>query len=162
MESSIFFKKHYEIFADYHQFYLMDAEIHPNAPTEYTDKDIQHKIKTEDNIVVIMPERNRSVPAELEILDSAPIDNFEDWQHIAEAGLELSSGKLLIEECCGTSIDKILLPPNTYRVRAYFANLDKLSFDGLDGDDHYKIVIWSAPFEDVKVLKQYQAGRGFD
>lgn len=156
------YKKHYEIFADYNQFYLMDAEENPTYPEDYTDEDVQRRIKAEKNIVVIQPERNMTVPVELEILDFFPESDFEDWQHIAEASLELPSGKLLLEECLGEIKDTIVLPPNSYRIRAYYGDLDKLSFDGLEGDDHYKIIIWQAPFEDVKVLKQYKNGRGFD
>jgi hypothetical protein len=163
MESSkILYKKHYDIFADYNQFYLMDAEIYPKAPEDYTDEDVQRRIKADKNIVVIQPERNMTVLVELEILESSPNDEFEDWQHVAEAGLDLPSGKLLIEECLGEVIDTIVLPPDSYRIRAYYGGLDTLSFDGLEGDDHYKIAIWQAPAEGVKVLKQYQKGHGFE
>lgn len=154
-----FVKKQYEIFADYHQFYLMDAEEYPNAPEDYTDEDVRQRIKTGKNIVVIQPERNTSVPVELEILDASPSDDFEKWSHVAEASLDLPSGKLLIEDGTGSSIDEIILLAGTYRVRAYFGNLDKLSSDGLDGDDYYKLALWSSPFEEIKVLKQYQGGR---
>jgi hypothetical protein len=163
MESVKFpFRRHYEIFADYHQFYLMDAEEEPFAPEDWTNEDVQRRIKAEKHIVVIQPERNMTVPVELEILNSAPDNSFDQWQHIAEASLELPSGKLQIEECCGKTKDIINLDSESYRIRAYYGNLDKLSFDGLEGDDHYKIIIWQAPFEDVKVLKQYKSGRGFE
>ena len=155
-------KNHYEIFADYHQFYLIDAEEYPNPPIDYTDEDVQRKIKAEKFVVVIQPERNMSVPVELEILDSAPNNNFENWEHVAEASLDLPSGKLLVEDLYGETKDMINLSPGIYRIRAYYGDLDKLSFDGLEGDDHYKIAIWQAPFDGVKVLKQYKSGRGFE
>jgi hypothetical protein len=164
MESSKFlYKKHYEIFANYHQFYLMDAEEKPSVPEDHTDEDVQRRIKAEKHIVVIQPERDMTVPVDLEIVDFEPKEDFEDRQHVTEASLDLPSGKLRIEEGpAGNIIDEIILPQNSYRIRAYYADLDKLSFDGLEGDDHYKIVIWQAPFEDVKVLKQYENGRGFE
>jgi hypothetical protein len=159
MESAkILFKKHYDIFADYHQFYLRDAEMYPDAPETYTDEDVRRRIIAGKYIVVIQPERNMTVPVDLEIVDSAPNVDFENWRHIAEASLNLPSGKLLIEECFGEVKDTIVLPSGFYRIRAYYGDLDKLSFDGLDGDDHYKIVIWQAPFEKVKVLKQFENG----
>ncbi len=155
-------KKHYNIFADYHQFYLMDAKEYPNAPEDWSDEDVRRRIKAEKYIVVIQPERNMTVPVDLEIVGSMPDDDFENWNHVAEASLDLPSGKLLIEECGGGIIDTIVLSPNSYRIRAYYGDLDKLSFDGLEGKDHYKIIMWQAPFEDVKVLKQYENGRGFE
>ena len=163
MESpKILYKNNYEIFADYHQFYLTDSEEHPNAPENYTDEDIQRRIKAEKYIIVIQPERNMTVPVELEVLDSHPSNEFEEWQHIAEASLVLPSGKLLIEDFYGEIKDAIDLGSGIYRIRAYYGNLDKLSFNGLEGDDHYKIIVWQAPFEEVKVLKLYENGRDFE
>lgn len=153
--STILYKKHYEIFADYHQFYLMDAEGNPFMPEDWNDEDVQRRIKAEKHIVVIQTERNMIVPVDLEIVSSAPKENFENWDHIAEASLDLPSGKLQIEECCGETKDILNLFSGLYRIRAFFGNLNTLSFDGLEGDDHYKIVMWQAPFEDVKVLKHY-------
>lgn len=160
--SNTLHKKHYEIFADYHQFYLMDAEKEPLAPEDWTDEDVQRRIKAEKYIIVIQPERNMTVPVDLEILDSEPEEDSGNWQHIAEASLDLPSGKLQIEECYGEIKDVLILPSGSYRIRAFYGDLDTLSFDGLEGDDHYKIVIWQAPFEDVKVLKQYEDDCGFE
>jgi hypothetical protein len=155
-------RKHYKIFADYHQFYLMDAEEYPDAPEDWTDEDVQRRIKADKNIVVIQPERNMTVPVDLEISDSEPEEDFENWNHIAEASLELPSGKLQIEECLGETKDILILQPGSYRIRAFYGGLNKLSFDGLDGDDQYKIFMWQAPFEDVKILKQYEDGCSFE
>lgn len=155
-------KKHYEIFADYNQFYLMDAEQNPYAPEDWTNDDVQKRIKTDKYIVVIQPERNMTVPVELEILNFAPEEDSKDWDHIAEASLDLPSGKLQIEECCGETKDTLILHSGSYRIRAFYGGLDTLSFDGLEGDDHYKIVMWQAPFEDVKVLKEYKNGHGVE
>ena len=155
-------KKHYEIFADYHQFYLMDAEEEPFAPEDWTNEDVQQRIKAEKYIVVIQPERNMTVSVDLEIVDSTPSEDFENWDHIAEASLDLPSGKLQIEKCCGETKDILVLSSGSYKIRAFYGNLDKLSFDGLEGDDHYKIVMWQAAFEGIKVLKQYEGGRGFE
>lgn len=160
--SKILYKKHYEIFADYHQFYLMDAEKYSNAPLDYTDEDIQRRIKAEKYVVVVQPERNMTVPVDLEIFNSAPHEDFKDWHHVAEASLDLPSGKLQIEECCGETKDILILPSGSYRIRTFYGDLNTLSFDGLEGDDHYKIAMWQAPFKDVKVLKQYKNGRGFE
>jgi hypothetical protein len=76
---------------------------------------------------------------------------------VAEASLELPSGNLEIHECTGGSIDQITVAPGSYRVRAYFGALSELSEDGLEGNDHYRLVLWPAPFKPVLVLKQFRA-----
>jgi hypothetical protein len=149
-------KKRYEVFADYFQFYLQDEGERPEAPIEYTDEDIDRRIKAAPFLVVIQPARNMTVPVEVEVTEEAPALLPEDWDHIAEASIELPSGRLEIQECTGGSIDVLPLVPGTYRARAYFGGLDTLSQDGLDGDDRYRIVLWPAPFAPVALLKRYE------
>lgn len=147
--------KRYEIFADYHQFYLWDPERDPNPALDYDNEDVARRIKTGPHIVVIQPERNMLVPVELEIVDRAPGPALDGWDHVAEASLDLPSGRLEIHECTGGSIDILQVVPGTYRVRAYFGALGTLSENALDGDDHYRLVLWPAPAADITILKQY-------
>jgi hypothetical protein len=148
-------KHSYTIFADYHQFYLWDKKVEPDAPTNYTDEDVQKRIKAAPNVVVIQPERNMDVPVEVEVFESAPPLELVAWDHVAEASLELPSGVLEIHECTGGSIDEIQLAPGTYRVRACYGKLSELSKYGLEGNDHYRLELWPAPFASVEVLKQF-------
>jgi hypothetical protein len=145
----------YSIFVDYHQFYLWDHEADSDAPTDYTDEDTMHRIKAAPFVVVIQPERDSYVPVEVEITDEPPEIALDAWDHVAEASLALPSGKLEIHECTGGSIDILTVPAGTYRVRAYHGGLGTLSDDWLDGDDHYRLVLWPAPLADIAVLRQY-------
>lgn len=149
-------KRAYTIFADYHQFYLWDKSISPEAPTDYTEEDIRKRIKAADHIVVIQPERNMEVPVEVEIFECRPPLELASWDHVAEASLELPSGILEIQECTGVSVDQIVLPAGSYRIRALHGKLGELSEDGLDGNDHYRLEIWPAPSSAVEVLKQFE------
>jgi hypothetical protein len=153
-------KRTYRIFADYFQFYLWDKEKDPLAPVDYTDVDIQNRIKTGPNVVVVQPLRNMYVPVELEVCDTAPNDAFAEWDHVAECTLELPSGHLEIHECTGGPIDEFVLSPGTYRVRSYFGSLASISDDGLEGDDHYRIIMWPAPKAALSVLKLWSDTTG--
>ena len=64
--------KAFELFADYHQFYLWDPGMNPNAPEDYTDEDVQRRIKTGPHVFVIQPERNMTVAVDVEIHDTEP------------------------------------------------------------------------------------------
>lgn len=149
----------YSVFADYHQFYLWDHELSPNAPVDYTEADIERRIKVAAHVVVIQPERNMDVPVDVEILEVAPVLTLSDWDHVAEASLELPSGRLEIHECTGGSIAILTVAPGSYRVRACYGGLGTLSEDGLDGDDHYRLTLWPAPFSEIAILKQYRDTR---
>ena len=148
-------QKRYEIFADYHQFYLWDQAESPDTALDYTDEDLHRRVKTAPFLVVIQPERNMSVPVELAIVDRAPDDALDRWDHVAEASLDLPSGRLEVHECTGGSIDVLAVAPGPYRVRAYFGGLGTLTDDGLDGEDHYRLVLWPAPAAPVAVIKHY-------
>lgn len=65
--------RRYEIFADYHQFYLWDHARSPDTSLDYTDEDVRRRIKADLFLVVIQPERNMTVPVEIEIAERAPI-----------------------------------------------------------------------------------------
>ena len=147
--------KRYENFADYFQFYLWDAEKQPNAPDDYDDEDIHRRIKAAPFVVVIQPVRNMEVPVEIEMAPAPPPLVLDHWDHVAEASLELPSGRLEIHECTGGSIDILSVTPGSYRVRACFAGLGALSEDGLDGEDRYHITLWPAAMAPVEVLKHY-------
>ena len=148
--------RRYEIFADHHQFYLWDHGRSPEPPIDYVQADGARRIKAAPFVVVVQPERNMVVPVVLEITDAAPDTSLEDWDHVAEASLDVPSGLLEIHECTGGSIDIVSIEPGTYRVRAYFGGLDTLSADGLDGNDHYRLALWPAAFAPLAVLKQYR------
>ena len=149
-------ERSYKIFADYFQFYLWDHGVQPDAPTDYVEIDNQNRLKVDENIIVVLPERNMTVPVSLEAFDSAPELDPAHWDHVAEASLELPSGQLELHECAGVSIDILTLGKGCYRVRACFSGLSTLSDDGLDGDDHYAIMIWPAPYAPVSVIKQFE------
>lgn len=147
----------YTIFADYYQFYLWDKETDPEAPTDYTDEDVARRVKTGPNVVVIQPIRNMDVPVEIQIHETNPGFNVDDWDHVAECSLNLPSGHLELHECTGGAIAEFSIAPGVYRVRALFGKLGELSDDQLDGNDHYKVTLWSSPYADVQVVKQWEA-----
>jgi hypothetical protein len=146
----------FELFADYHQFYLWDAGVNPQAPEDYTADDVRRLVKVAPNIVVIQPVRNMTVPVELEICAEDP--GFDDcrWDHIAECSLDLPTGNLQVHECTGGPVLDVRVAPGTYRVRALFAALGTLSDNGLEGADHYRIVLWPGSEVPLRIMKQWR------
>jgi hypothetical protein len=150
-----------EIFADYHQFYLRDKGMDPRAPENYSDEDVQRRIKTGPHVVVIQPERNMTVAVEIEIHDSEPLYDAKSWDHIAEASLDLPTGQLQVEECTGGPVADFRVAPGRYRVRAFCGGFETIDDTGLEGNDHYRLVLWPAPHAEVLVVKQWAAAKGW-
>lgn len=153
-------KRAYEIFADCRQFDLWDAERPPSTALDYTEREIARRIKVAPHLVVILPERSMTVPVGLEIGDGAPALDLDAWNHVAEASLDLPSGRLEIHECTGGSVAIVRLTPGCYRLRALYAGLGTLSADWLEGDDRCHLVLWPAPAAALSILKQHEGRPG--
>jgi len=100
--------------------------------------------------------RNMNVPVMVEVTDGEPDANVAAWDHVNECSFEVSSGRVVIAGCTDYFPDaaRIDVLPGSYRARVYYGNLNSLSDDGLDGDDHYKVILWRAAPAPVQVLKQ--------
>jgi hypothetical protein len=145
----------FEVFDDYHQFYLWDQGVTAVPPTDYTDEDVRRRIKTGPHVVVIQPERNTTVAVEVKVHDSDPGFDPAAWDHIAEASLHLPTGRLQIHECTGGPVAELEVPPGWYRVRSLGGGFTSIDESGLEGEDHYRVVLWPAPPGDVRVVKQW-------
>ena len=143
----------FDVFADYHQFYLWDRGKTNQAPEDYTDEDVRRRIKTGPYVVVIQPERNTLISVVIEIHDADPEFDMAAWDHIAEASLHLPTGQLQIHECTGGSVAELVVEPGWYRVRSLGGGFATLS--EREVRDHYLIVLWPAPPADVRVVKQW-------
>jgi len=149
----------FELFADYHQFYVWDAGVSPQVPEDYSEDDVRRRVKVGPNVVVIQPVRQMTVPVELRVCPEDPGFDPSVWDHVAECHLDLPTGALQVHECTGGVVLDLAVAPGSYRVRALFAGLDTLSEDGLDGDDRYTIVLWPAPPVPLRILKQWEGER---
>ncbi len=146
----------FALFADYHQFYLWDPGAEPRAPEDYTDEDVRRLVKVGPNVVVIQPVRNMTVAVELELCDRDPGFNASQWDHIAECGLDLPTGKLQVHECTGGPVLDLDVTPGSYRLRALFGGLGTISENGLDGKDFYAISLWPEATAPLRIVKQWE------
>lgn len=77
----------------------------------------------------------------VELWTKPPALEFEQWDHIAEASLDVPAGEIQIGF---DSYSSIAVAPGSYRVRALGASLDEANPD-LSGNDRYQLQIWPAP-----------------
>jgi hypothetical protein len=129
-------------------------------PTEWTDQDVANRMHTAPHVAVICPVRNMTVPVVLELHHSEPGVVVDDWDHVAECSLAVDSGQLELHESGAGPVARMNISPGTYRVRALYGNLESLSPSGLEGDDHYIVVMWPAKWAPLVVLKQWSGDIG--
>ncbi len=146
----------YQLFADYFQFYLQDEGTTGDLSASWTEEAVSRLLAVTQGAVGVGTVRNMTVPVTVEIRDGEPNDDPTPWDQINECTLEVPSGRIVVAGCTDYFPDaaRIEVPPGSYRARLYYGNLDTISPDGLEGEDHYKLVLWRAEPGPVRVIKQ--------
>ncbi|WP_192820957.1 hypothetical protein [Rufibacter sp. LB8] len=148
-----------DLFADYFQFYLLDEELEGDLSDSWTQEACDRFLALAQGTIGVGTVRNMDVPVTIEIFNTEPklpLD-LTPYDQINECDLELPSGKLVISGCTEYFPDaqRIELEKGLYRTRIYYGNLDKLSEDGLDGEDFYHLHLWlSNNKAELKIIKQ--------
>lgn len=147
----------FELFADYFQFYLQDEQSDGIDGDSWTDSASNARLALEANAFAVSTARNMEVPVEIAVSDTSPDLDLSLWDHVVKFSIGVPSGRLVVAGCTDyfPDAERIFLDGGCYEVRVLYANLDKLSADGLDGDDHYRVELWKGHATPLKVLKQH-------
>lgn len=145
--------------SSHHQFYICDK----TSPLETGDDDFwtteafDSKLAVGEGILGVGTVSYSRCKGELILLDrKSDKINYEQYDHIVEAGLQVSSGILQILDCSSRDIQlQINIDPGAYRVRVYSSNFASVIDD--DGDGFYRIEVWPSQEMERLVLKQYSA-----
>jgi hypothetical protein len=145
----------YKLFADYYQFYLQDESAEGNLDDSWSPEAVERLLAVAPGTIGVGTVRNVTVPVVVEITDGKPDDDMNEWDQVTECSVEITSGRIVVAGCTDYFPDavRIDVSPGSYRARVYFGNLNSLSDDGINGDDHYRVVLWSAAPGPILVLK---------
>ncbi|MBP6856297.1 MAG: hypothetical protein KBC42_01850 [Candidatus Pacebacteria bacterium] len=155
------------LFPDFHNIYIQDRKFwsREDAPEMMDDSNLSDesaevthvddsKSKTMIGFHPYSDMHDVSVVAELK--DGEPSLESGSWDHIVEASIEIQNDELEISNGMPGDANIVMnVSPGEYRVRIYFGNLKEEGKDAEEGDDHYLIQIWSAPFSPISVVKQW-------
>ena len=133
-----------ELFADYFQFYIQDEKAGGDLSDKWTKEASDMLLATTDGTIGIGTARNMVVPVAIKTFDTEPVfltDEEDAIGKINECNIEVRSGRIVVAGCTDYFPDakRIELENGIYRARIYYGNLDKISEDGLDGEDFYEI-----------------------
>jgi hypothetical protein len=151
---------HFDLFADYFQFYLQDETADGNLSESWTEAATDRMLAVAPGTLGIGTVRNMIVPVNVEVRDSAPEESLDEWDQVIECSMEVHSGRIVIAGCTDyfPAAARIAVTPGQYRARVYYGNMDTLSENGLAGDDRYSVVLWPAMFTEPVILKSRRAG----
>jgi len=134
----------YKLVADYHQFYLQDESAMGDLSDSWTQQAVDRLLALAPGTIGVGTVRDMTVPVVVEVSDTEPVEDTTTWDQVNECTLDVQSGRIVIAGCTDyfPTAARIDVSPGSYRARLYYGNLDALSDDGLDGDAHYKVVLW--------------------
>ncbi|WP_419896501.1 hypothetical protein [Roseomonas sp. USHLN139] len=144
------------IFADYFQFLLQDAALRERPAPPWDEATLADGVVAMPGLLAFATARNMQVPVAAELLPAEPALDLGGVDHAVEASLE-SRGMLILAG--GTdylpTAARLPVPAGPLRVRLLCRGLDRLSEDGLAGEDSYRLLLWPAALAGVAVLKRH-------
>jgi hypothetical protein len=151
----------FQLFADYFQFYLQDETAEGDLGHSWTDEAVERLLVLASGTIGVGTARNMTVPVVVEVWDQAPSDEKEPWDQINECSIEIPSGRIVVAGCSDYFPEAARIPVarGAYRARICYGKLDSLRGNGLEGDDHYKVILWQAPLAPLHVIKQRKINR---
>lgn len=148
----------FELFADYFQFYLQDEAVEGDLSDSWMEQAHVRRLALAPGTIGVRTARSMDVPVVVEVRQSEPVEDLAAWDHAIECSIDVISGRLVVAGCTDYFQDaaRIDVVPGCYRVRVLSGALGSLNANGLEGDDHYKVVLWRAPLDEVRILKQWR------
>jgi hypothetical protein len=149
------------VYADYHQFYIQDAQHPGNTgdPAFWTKEALANKLAVIRGTIGIGTASYGFVDVVVEIHDAPPNLDSAEWDHVTEADLDVASGRIMVVGCLDSLEDPVEafdVQPGYHRVRCCYANLAAGSEGTGDqpGGDWYRVQAWLASPTAPSVLKR--------
>lgn len=152
---------HYELFADYHQFYLQDDDqSFGDLSAAWTEEATERLLAVAPHVIGVGTARNTTVPVSVSIHESRPQIREDAWDHITTASLQVDTGRIVVAGCTDFFADaaRIEVTPGLYEVIVGYARLQALSANGLAGEDAYHIYLFPGREIVPSVLKRRKQG----
>lgn len=148
-----------DVFADYYQFYLRDEQTEEDTPENWGEQLTTDRIAIGPGIIGVSTVRNTRVPVHIDLFSHQPNTKFDVWDHIAEASVEVPSGRIVI---AGSSdyfptAQRLSVRPGSYRVRVQYSGLRTVSENGLEGEDQYYVLIWPDQYRTPHIMKRWES-----
>jgi len=129
--------KHFEVFSGYHQFYVADAGLDPDAPENWTDAHIAQRHNTLPHIAALCPEGNVTA----RVVSCGPSDIYpvmpDPVAFEVQTEIEVKSGRLGVFGWPRELEDEYTVDPGIYSICFRGYALDKVNIQ----QDYYGVEI---------------------
>jgi hypothetical protein len=154
-------------YASHHQFTVTDDD--PSVfgdPDGWADSEALKRqlVQTCPGQLAVGTTSYGDVRVEIALSDS-PLDSdsiAQGWQHVVEASLTTTTGRLVIESVADAglpSAPRVSVAPGTYRVRVMRRGLETVDPSTQEGQEECRLVLWRAPAAAPRLLREHQNSR---
>ena len=141
-----------EVYASHSQFYVVDPEAGFRTDLAWDGAGLERHLGVSTGIVAVGTIGYCTLPVRIELWSTEPLADPDDWDHVVEASLEVSSGRLALEGVEGPADSEPLeVAAGVYRLRSSAAGLG--GADEMEGGDRYRVQLWQAAFAEPEVLR---------
>jgi hypothetical protein len=152
------------LFADYHQIHACDDGSRADLGDAWTDQAVADHLAVSPDAVAIGTTVNVNVAVVVEVLDAPPADDSAGFDHVVEASIQCSSGRLVVMGCTDYEPDARRFPvaAGRLRLRVSQSNLERAYRADIDSDDdpetmeRLRLQVWPAEAAPVVVAKRWQ------
>ena len=152
-------KAHVKPYAGYRQFHLSSdpSKGDVGADTFWTEDAFRDRLAVGPCTVAMGTDTYGRVPVDLEILDGPSTQSPDGWDHVVEASIDVSSGRLEVSGCPDPEpLHSLEVKPGVYVVRVFSRGLSPDADDGgqYNGDE-YLVQFWLGTARQRTVMKRF-------
>ncbi len=146
-------------YAGYRQFYVSSDpdRCEEGEDTFWTEAAFRDRLAVGSCTIAVSTDTYGQVPVDLEVLDGPSSLSFDGWDHVVDAGIDGSSGRLVVAGCPDPEpLLTLEVEPGSYVVRVFSRGLTPDADDGGDyNGDEYLLQFWPGIVKERTVLKRF-------
>ncbi len=148
----------FELFADYFQLYLMDVEASDDPSGIWTEEALNLMLGQLPNTLAVGTFRNVEVPFEVEVYETKPDVNLDEWDHASKGYFTVKSGVCSVFGCTDylPETAQIHIKPGDYEVLSLARGGATITEEWGGADDLYKLLIWPSSSKEYIAIKRYE------
>jgi hypothetical protein len=145
------------ILADYFQFVLMDEQSDDDFATIWTDEALARMLAVGRCAVCPGTLRNAEVAVELRFVEAEPGVDMSQYDHAAEASIDVPSGTLVAMGCTEylPEAKRIRIEPGTYQVLSLASGVSSIRTEWEKANDLYTVYLWPGKARMPRLIKHW-------
>ncbi|MEU2509292.1 hypothetical protein ABZ621_31900 [Streptomyces sp. NPDC007863] len=150
-----------ELFADYFQIHVLGDDSEGDLGDVWTEQTVADGLGVAEDALAIGTAVNVTVAVGVEVLAEPPVDDSDDFDHVVEASLHLTSGRLVVMGCTDYYPDaaRFEMPTGWTRIRASRRNLAAAVRSASDRtpetSEQVRLQAWPAPYTEPHITKRW-------